>query len=63
MEAPPGYAKAKGKVCKLKKFLYGLKQASRKWFAKLTKKLTLQGYLQSKNDYSLFIKKQNHYTY
>ena len=56
MKAPNGLANASGKVCLLQKSLYGLKQASRQWFAKLTSELISQGYSQSKNDYSLFLK-------
>ncbi|GKC69404.1 ribonuclease H-like domain-containing protein [Tanacetum coccineum] len=57
MALPPGlYDKNETKVCKLVKSLYGLKQAPRQWNAKLTSFLIENGFIQSKNDYSLYVK-------
>lgn len=56
MKPPEGLTVDSNLVCKLKKSLYGLKQASRQLFAKLHLELTHQDFTRSKNDYSLCIK-------
>lgn len=57
MQPPPGlHISDPSLVCRLDKFLYGLKQASRQWNAKLTEVLLSSGYVQSRSDYSLFTK-------
>ncbi|XP_074313434.1 uncharacterized protein LOC141648605 [Silene latifolia] len=55
MKIPPGFSRGKeGKVCRLKKSLYGLRQAPQCWFAKITSSLKSYGFQQFYLDYSLF---------
>lgn len=52
-----GYDKAlSGQVCKLKKSLYGLKQASRQWNLEFCTKVQQFGFKQSTHDHCLFVK-------
>jgi hypothetical protein len=61
MSLPPGYDHSPSKVCKLNKSLYGLKQASRQWYAKLSSALISLGYVQSQADHSLYVKSTDLY--
>lgn len=62
MRPPLGYSKAKlGRVCKLIRSLYGLKQASREWNAKFTSTLLSYSFKQSPHDHCLFIKNDSGY--
>lgn len=59
MRMPEGIPNPHNQVCLLKKSLYGLKQASRQWHAKLVSALKELGFIQLKNDYSLFTKNED----
>lgn len=54
MEIPLGVHVENGKVCKLNKSLYGLKQASRCWNAKFTNFLKSYGFTQTESDHCVF---------
>jgi hypothetical protein len=58
MEVPPGYSKPEmvGKVCRLKKSLYGLKQSPRAWFDRFRRALCAMGYKQCNGDHTIFYK-------
>jgi hypothetical protein len=59
MTMPPGFnSTGESKVCRLTKSLYGFKQASREWFAKLSTTIISLGFTQAKSDYSLFTRVQ-----
>lgn len=57
MKQPPGFVHPDfpHHVCKLRKSIYGLKQASRAWFAKLCDRLLSLGFRCSPSNSSLFI--------
>ena len=57
MTLPPGMHSTKSnQVVRLQISLYGLKQASRQWYARLSAFLISHGYRQCSSDHSLFIK-------
>lgn len=55
---PPGFEGrfGEGKVCKLRKSLYGLKQSPREWFERFVKVVKSYGYNQSQGDHTMFYK-------
>lgn len=56
MKLPPGFTHSdRRKVWRLRKSIYGLKQAPCCWYAKLSKALIEFGFEQSYSDYSLFM--------
>ncbi|KAA0057569.1 Beta-galactosidase [Cucumis melo var. makuwa] len=57
MSPPPGFETQFGQqVCKLQKYLYGLKQSPRAWFDRFPTFVKSQGYSQGYSDHTLFIK-------
>ncbi|XP_019057317.1 PREDICTED: uncharacterized protein LOC109116399 [Tarenaya hassleriana] len=63
MAVRPGYTPPSGSAlppnaaCKLHKSLYGLKQASRQWYAKFSSVLIHAGFTQSQSDHTLFVRR------
>lgn len=57
MTIPPGYEtdRTKGKICKLKRAIYGLKQSPRAWFSKFAQVLLQFGFKQAQSDHTLFV--------
>ena len=57
MEVPPELDSQGnfGKVCKLRKSLYGLKQSPCAWFERLTWVVRKHGFLQSQTNHTMFI--------
>jgi Reverse transcriptase (RNA-dependent DNA polymerase) len=58
MEIPSGFAipQSAGKVCKLKKSLYGLKQSLRAWFNRFRMIVCGMKYKQCSGEHTLFYK-------
>ncbi|PKI53927.1 hypothetical protein CRG98_025721 [Punica granatum] len=55
MELPPSFSISRnGNVCRLRKSLYGPRQASRNWFSKFADALRQYGFIQLGADHSLF---------
>lgn len=53
---PKNFPKGERLVCCLNKSIFGLKQASRQWFAKFTDTLLSLAFQQSKDGYSIFVR-------
>eukprot|EP00253_Pinus_taeda_P025994 PITA_25994 len=58
MEQPPGYMQNSSLVCKLKKSLYGLKEAPRAWYAKMDSYLLSQNFVRCKYDSNVYFLKK-----
>jgi hypothetical protein len=55
MEHPPGFMHASSLVCRLKKSLYGIKQASRAWYAKMNSYLLSHNFVRLKSDPNVYM--------
>ena len=58
MDLPPSFDANHGKVCRLRKSLYGLKQSLRSWFDGFMKAVQHHGFIQTQVDHTMFYKKQ-----
>jgi len=55
MEPPAGLPDSKGKACRLRKGLYGLKQSARVWNQRIVKELKRSGMLVTNSDHSVWV--------
>ena len=64
MDVPPGFGTIQtvGKVCKLRKSLYGLKQSPRAWFDRLRRAMVGMGYQQTNADHTVFFRQHKDHT-
>ncbi|KAF5939752.1 hypothetical protein HYC85_024011 [Camellia sinensis] len=62
MDISPSLADAKsnGKVCRLRKSLYGLKHPSRAWFERFAQAMLKYGFMQSQANHTLFVRHSPH---
>ncbi|CAI7865162.1 unnamed protein product [Closterium sp. NIES-53] len=58
MRQPPGYDDGSGRVWKLKRTLYGLKQSPRGWYKRIDDFLLQQGFARSECDSALYVLKE-----
>lgn len=61
MDTPLGFqmSGAEGKMCRLKRALYALKQLLRVWFERFQAAMFTNGYKQCQADHTLFIKRED----
>jgi len=55
VKQPLGYADKTGRVCKLKKALYGLRESPRAWYECFDKYIKKLGFVRSESDYCLYM--------
>lgn len=65
MSQPEGFIKEedKNKVCLLKKTLYGLRQSPRQWYLRFHQYIEKVGFVRSKFDSCVYIRRNQNYTY
>jgi len=56
MKQPEGFDDDSKRACKLKKSIYGLKQASRQWYIKFHKVITSFGFIENLVDQCIYLK-------